>query len=170
MKKLILILFLISMPAYPHGGGEEAPPNVGPGKGIESYDEHDGMKLSKEAIKQFKIESNSLPSGTSWTLPKTAVVFSLAQTFIFKESDRVFQKVKVDVKPKDSLNVTISAKNLKAGDLVVVKGVPFLRVAEIDVTAGGEEDEHGHGKESDEHKENEKHEGHDEKDNHDQAH
>lgn len=134
---LLLIAYVGHLPfclAHDHGGGD---PSVGKGKGVESYDEHEGFKLSKEAIKRLDILTKTIPLESC---KEAEVVAWLDQKEIFILRGQNFKSAKAD------------CSEIKTGDQVVIKGASFLRVIEMNLTPG-EEDEH------DEHSE---HEGRDE--------
>lgn len=115
---------------------EAAGANVGPDKGITSYDEHSGFTLSKEATKNFEIQTARLGGASPWPLPRTGLVVTGEDKSVFRMRKERFLRVDVEVLKKDKSQVTLRSKDLAPGDEVVVKGAGFLRVAEIDATSG----------------------------------
>ncbi len=115
---------------------EGAGANVGPDKGITSFDEHSGFTLTKEATKNFEIQTARLGSASPWTLPHTALVVTGEDKSVFRMRKERFLRVDVEVLKKDKNQITLRSKNLSLGDEIVVKGAGFLRVAEIDATSG----------------------------------
>jgi hypothetical protein len=55
---------------------EEGAKNVGPDKGILSFDEHDGFVLSKEALANFEIKSVIVKGKEPWSLPTTSLLLT----------------------------------------------------------------------------------------------
>lgn len=115
---------------------EEAPQNVGPDKGILTFSEKDGFTLSREAIRNFGIQTLTLGSGTSWNVAKSALLYSGDQVSVFRVRGGAYLRVPVRVEAKESTQVKISSRKLKEGDLIVNQGVAYLRIAELDVTSG----------------------------------
>ncbi len=115
---------------------EEAPKNVGPNKGIVSFDEREGFVLSKEATKNFKIEYATHQSASPWSLPKTALVMTRDDVSVFRSRKGKLLRVDVKVVTRTQTHAQITSKDLSAGDQVVIQGAGFLRVAELDATSG----------------------------------
>lgn len=120
---------------------EAASANVGPDKGLTSFDEHSGFTLSKEATKNFEIQTARLGNASPWTLPRAALVVTGEDKSVFRVRKERFLRVDVEILKKSKSQVTLRAKDLAPkglapGDEVVVSGAGFLRVAEIDATSG----------------------------------
>lgn len=110
--------------------------NVGPNKGIISYDEHDGFVLSPEAFKNFKVEYLTLQNAAPWSLPKAALVTTQEDRSVYRNRDGKLLRVDVSVVSKTKEHAQIKSDDLRPGDQIVVRGAEFLRVAELDVTSG----------------------------------
>lgn len=115
---------------------EEANPNVGPGKGILKFDEHDGFELSPEALKSFGIQSQLLKEVSSWELPVTCLLLTGEEKNVYRLREHAFKRVDIRILQKTDKTVRIESKDLKSGDSVVIQGVGFLRVVELDATSG----------------------------------
>ena len=113
---------------------------MGPNKGIVSFDEREGFVLSKEAFQNFKIEYATLQGTSPWSVPKATLVLTRDDVSVFRHRNGKLLRVDVKVTSKNHTknhsDAQIASKDLIAGDQVVVKGAPFLRVAELDVTSG----------------------------------
>jgi hypothetical protein len=122
--KILFCLFLIST-SFAHeeeGGG----PNIGKGKGVEAYSEHDGFKLSKEAVKRLGIETKAINFPVC-DLKGIQIVSALDRKEIFVLRGESYKSVE----PK--------CAEVKLNDRGVIKGADFLRVIEMDLTSGDDE-------------------------------
>ena len=136
--KFILITLLIAAPAFGHGDAEST--STGKGKGVESFDEHDGFVLSKEANKRLDIQAQLPSTGKSCDFKAAQIVSTLGKKVVFV------------VRNGKYLSIPTECSSLQAGDRIVSKGADFLRVIQMDLQSGeeGEEnhddhkDEHGH--------------------------
>jgi hypothetical protein len=121
---------------------EEGAKNVGPDKGIISFDEHEGFVLSKEALANFDIKSVSVKGKEPWSLPTSALLLTGDEKNMYRLRGNTFKRIDIQIVRKDSNIVQIKSKDLQTGDSIVIQGVGFLRVAELDVTSG--ESGHSH--------------------------
>lgn len=154
MKLLFIILFSLNALAHDEGGGGAS---IGKGKGVESYDEHDGFSLAEAAIKRIGIKVEAIEVSTKCNLKSAQIVSSLSEKKIYIKRGINFKGVR------------IKCESLKQGDLVVVKGAEFLRVIEMDLTGGeGEHEEEGNSEETHAPNQKEKHsDKHSEEEHHD---
>lgn len=125
-----------------HGGDEEEAKNVGPEKGVTSFDEEAGFKISQEATKTFSIEKLSLNGSGPWTVPVSAILFTSEDKSVYRVRKDFFKRVDVQILRKDKNSAVIQSSDLASGDTLVTKGASSLRVAELDVTSG--ESGHSH--------------------------
>ena len=121
---------------------EEGSINVGPDKGVISFDEHDGFVLSKEALANFEIKSVILKGKEPWSLPTASLLLTGDEKNMYRLRENAFKRIDIQIVRKEPSVVQIKSKDLQAGDSIVIQGVGFLRVAELDVTSG--ESGHGH--------------------------
>lgn len=135
--------------AHAHGGeegvhgAEEGNPGVGPEKGILTADEHTGIKLSLEATKTFELKTEKLTGSGPWRLPKAALVLAGEERNLYRFRDGFYKRVDFTSVQESSEGMTINSKDLKAGDEIVVKGLGFLRIAEL-AAFGGAPEGHSH--------------------------
>lgn len=115
--------------------------NVGENKGITVFDEHDGFKLSSEAIKNFELKTVPVQGKGPWTVPAEAILLSGEETNIYRVRDGFYKRI--DFTFVDKKQRRIQSKNLHEGDAIVVSGLGFLRTAEI-VASGGAPEGHSH--------------------------
>ncbi len=128
-----------------HGHGEEEEveaKNVGPEKGITSFDEEIGFKMSPEALKTFSVEKIVLNGSGPWKLPATTLLVTGEDKSVYRVRNETFKRIDVTVLSKNKDEAVVQSDDLKAGDSVVTKGVGDIRVAEVDVTSG--ESGHSH--------------------------
>ncbi|QDK44656.1 hypothetical protein DOM22_05515 [Bdellovibrio sp. ZAP7] len=128
---------------YGHGEREEEGSNVGPDKGITVADEHDGIKLSDEAEKNFELKIMTLIGNASWEVPVSALLTSGEEINIYRVRNGFYKRIDFDLISKNATHMKISSKDLAKGDGVVTSGVGFLRTAEL-AASGGASEEHGH--------------------------
>lgn len=132
--KFILIFIFTSFFVSAHEAGETEV-QVGPGKAVEAFDKAKGIKLSEKAIKNLNIQTKKL---TSAQAPASAILATQDRTSVFVKQNEWFRSV--------------STKEVKPGDEVVIQGAALLRVALVNVSSDSEEEEHHEGEE---HNENE---------------
>jgi hypothetical protein len=133
MKKIIMSLCIGMFPLLGFAHGDAAPAGVGPGKGVESYDEHEGFVLSKEAIRNFELKSRAVLNGLKCDLSGLEIVQVLNEKKVYRIRDSKIS------------SVSINCKNFTGNDEGVIHGAPFLRVVEMDLQQSeGEEEEEGH--------------------------
>lgn len=124
-----------------HGEEAEAK-NVGPEKGITSFDEDAGFKMSTEALKTFSVEKISLNGAGPWTVPSASLLITNEDKSVYRVRNEIFKRIDVTVLSKNKTQAVIQSDELTAGDGLVTKGVGDIRVAEVDVTSG--ESGHSH--------------------------
>ncbi|MEK2646329.1 hypothetical protein [Bdellovibrio sp. BCCA] len=146
MKKILVV---ICMAIYgwavvaSEGHDHEENASVGPDKGIISFDEHDGFKLSSEAIKNFDLKTVALKGSNPWEVPANAVLYSGEEVNVYRLRDGFYKRIDFDLISKNGSQIKIKSKDLQTGDELVVQGVGFLRTAEI-VASGGAPEGHSH--------------------------
>jgi hypothetical protein len=118
---------------------EEANPGVGPEKGILSADEHEGFKLSPEAIKSFELQHQKLNGPSPWKLPRTALLLAGEERNIYRVREGNYKRIDFKVLKDAPDSMTIESSDLKTGDEVVIKGLGFLRIAELSAFGGAPE-------------------------------
>lgn len=126
-----------------HGHESESASAVGQEKGIIAANEKDGFKISPEATKNFKIQTMSLPSGSTWSVPSTAIAYSAREVNVYRFRDGFYKRIDFKLLSKEGNSRRISSTDLRAGDAVVISGLGFLRVAEI-AAFGGAPEGHAH--------------------------
>lgn len=143
MMKFYILMLFASATAFASGdhGAEES---AKIGKGVIAYDEHDGFKLSPEAIKQFAFTYKKVEKNGTITLSKESVAFVLDETQVYLLINGFYKVVDVQIVSKSKNEITVKSEELKTGTDVVTSGVTFLRVITMDLNAG-EESGHGHG-------------------------
>ena len=126
-----------------HGEEAEAEAkNVGPEKGITSFDEETGFKMSAEALKTFSVEKIALNGAGPWTVPSSSLLITNEGKSVYRVRNETFKRIDVVVLSKNKTQAVIQSDELGAGDGLVTKGAGDIRVAEVDVTSG--ESGHSH--------------------------
>lgn len=121
------------------GGGD----NVGPDKGILEASGEDGIKLSKEAISNFDIKAQKLSGQGPWSIPISARLQSGEEINIYRVRGDFYKRIDFVTITKSETILTVRGPELKDGDQIVVKGVGFLRIAEL-AAFGGAPEGHSH--------------------------
>lgn len=109
------------------------------------HDEHQEEKplqLSAEAEKTLGIRLGELkPSSAthSFSVPKTAMVEFQDKHAVFVKRGKVYEFIPVQVTSEKEGQITLQSNKLKAGDAVVIQGVPLLRIAHLEATGQGGE-------------------------------
>lgn len=115
---------------------------VGPDKGILAASQSEGFKLSPEAEKNFGL-SRTKVSSESIELPKSAIVTSVAEINVFRYRNGFYKRVEFSEMNRSQDKVRIRSKEIRPGDEIVIKGLGFLRIAEI-AAFGGAPEGHSH--------------------------
>lgn len=123
--------------------GEEENSQIGPGKGIVSASEDEGIQISPQAEKNFEIQRVKVPSQIQFDLPKSAVVTAGTEVNLYRYREGHYKRIDFDLVAKSNGKVTVKSKDLKVGDEVVVQGTGLLRIAEI-AAFGGAPEGHSH--------------------------
>jgi hypothetical protein len=153
--KSLLILFSIFASAHEAG---ETRAQIGPGQAVESYDEHDGIKLSAKAIKALNIKTLASPMATRTAVPKSALLAVKEDKAVYVLRDGLFKFIPVTVESTQGETLKVASPDLKDGDQIVVSGLALLRVTHLNLVGSGKEEHDDHG-DGEEHKA-EEHENH----------
>ena len=144
MSALLLVLALLSPVMIASGedddhGGET---KLNPDAAVTAFDEHEGFKLGDKAVATLGVRFQALGAGSSWTLPKSALVRIKHTTGVYRRAEGWIAFVLVQVSPTKGDSAQVRSSDLQEGDEVAVQGVPFLRMTEADLTS--EEVGHSH--------------------------
>ncbi len=164
MRMIVLILFFYGFNVSAHEAGETQA-EIGPGKAVEAYDEHDGLKLSEKAKINLGIKTIPAPSSKTVRLKKESVVEIRDEAGIYILRSNWFQFVAVTLSKTKGGEFLVETKELKPTDEIVVKGVALLRVAHINLISSEpeeheESEKHEHADKDEKGEEHEKHEDH----------
>lgn len=122
---------------------EEFSSSVGPGNAVTAANPETGFQLSDEAFKTLGIKTQALPGNN--TFPKQAIVYFKDETGVYRQRDGWYKLIegKAESQGNRVRFVPHNRQDLRAGDQIVVDGVPLLRVAELDAFSSGDAG-HGH--------------------------
>jgi len=128
-----------------HDEGEEAEEGgkVGPDKGIIEANERLGFKLSPEALKNFDLKTIALKSDGPWKIPTSAVVRAGEEVNLFRLRGGFFKRIDFETLNKSGQTITVDSDDMREGDVIVVSGLGFLRIAEL-AAFGGVSEGHSH--------------------------
>lgn len=124
-------------------GHEEGSSQVGPEKGILEASEKDGIKLSPEALMNFELKTKELAGSGPWNIPISARLLAGEEVNLFRLRDGFYRRIDFSIVKRNGNGMTVSSKDLKAGDSIVIEGIGFLRIAEI-TAFGGAPEGHSH--------------------------
>lgn len=140
--KIFLMLGLLAGSAFASDDHEaEGGARTGPTKAVLEASAERGLKLSDKAVKRLGLKTTRL--GADMRVPAGAVLYFKEESGVYVSRGGWYKLVEVEVAAKTKDAVTVEARSLKAGELVVTSGASRLRVAELDVL-GDEEVGHGH--------------------------
>jgi hypothetical protein len=128
-----------------HEGEEETSSSVGPGNAVTEADHETGFKLSDKALRTLALELAPIRPQASYTLPKTAIVYFKDEAGVYRLREGRFKLIEGDAEAQaDKILFTPEPKDaFQRGDQIVIKGVPLLRVTELDAF-GGSGEGHAH--------------------------
>lgn len=128
---------------HEEGEEEESSSSVGPGNAVTAANPETGFQLSEAALKTLGIRTQALLANN--TFPKQAIVYFKDETGVYRLRDGWYKLIEGDTEPQaNRIRFTPHKRqDLRAGDQVVIEGVPLLRVTELDAFSSGEAG-HGH--------------------------
>lgn len=135
---LTLVLSLVSLPAT-----AEESDRFGPGKGVLAANERDGLRLGAEAAKNFAIVAKELAGPGPWRVPRAAVLSALEETNLYRLRDSFYKRIDFTELSREGSEILVKSEALRPGDAIVVSGVGFLRLAELNAL-GAEPAGHAH--------------------------
>lgn len=151
MKQAFLIFLAIGLFSFgyvakaheDHEHGNEERENIGPGKGIISASEEEGIQISPQAEKNFGIERQEVISSDPIEIPKSAVITTGMEINVYRYRKQHYQRIDIDIIKKSGQQVLIKSRHLKPGDEIVIRGMGLLRIAEL-AAFGGAPESHSH--------------------------
>lgn len=122
---------------------EESSSSVGPENAVTAANPEAGLQLSDEAFKTLGIKTQPLPADNIF--PKQAIVYFKDETGVYRLRDGWYKLIEGEAESQGNrVRFTPHKRqDLRAGDQIVVDGVPLLRVAELDAFSSGDAG-HGH--------------------------
>lgn len=112
------------------------------------HDEHanevsaEGFKLNDASVKTFGLVNLSY-SAPSVVVTKEAIFKGLNEVNLYRLRNGFYKRVDFKILSQNKNDFRVSSPDLAAGDQIVVKGIGFLRIAEI-AASGGLSDSHSH--------------------------
>jgi len=126
-----------------HKDHAEENTQVGPDKGITEASEKDGIKISQAAERNFDIERIKVHSSGPILISKKAIVTSGDEVNLYRFRNGYYKRIDFSIANKVGDQISVTSKELKAGDEIVIRGMGYLRVAEI-AAFGGAPEGHSH--------------------------
>lgn len=130
MKHFLITLILTSssLVIAEEGGHKD---RVGPGKAVLEASEQQGIKLSDKALNSLKLKLQPV-AGSELSIPKNALIRFQDFLAVYRLRDGWFRLVEIEPKLYGN-QATITSKELKTGDQIVVHNGGLLRVVELDI-------------------------------------
>lgn len=122
---------------------EEESSQIGPDSGILEANQKSGFKISPEAEKNFGIVRVKVSANGTLEIPKKAIVTTLSEVNVFRYQDGFYKRVDFQEVKRTPTGLVIKSDELKSTDEVVIRGLGFLRIAEI-AAFGGAAEGHSH--------------------------
>lgn len=125
---------------HEEGGEEEMSSNIGPGFAVTEADHEKGFKLSEKAVKTLGLEWKPIQALPSLVLPQSSVVHFKDEAGVYRLREGWIKLIEGDaqVEGDKAFFMPNGKSQFKTGDQVVVRGVPLLRVTELDAFSGSE--------------------------------
>lgn len=132
VKSSTILLFTLFL-SLAHAEEGEAPKNrFGPGKAVIEAKEASGIKLSEKATRNLEFQLAKVTQTGSVAVPPAAIIKFQDFFAIYRKREGWFKMLEVEPRSSNGM-VTISSKELKAGDEVVITNADLLRVVDLDV-------------------------------------
>jgi hypothetical protein len=126
-----------------HGEEQEASSSVGPGNAVPEANSETGFKLSEKALRTLGLQLETIQPQNTYTLSRSAIVYFKDEAGVYRLRDGWFKLVQGDTEAQGSQVRFTPKESFQNGDQIVVKGVPLLRVADLDAF-GGSGEGHAH--------------------------
>lgn len=134
MKTIFLsICFLILAPLALADGDHSAPATS---DGAAKLLEDGEFTLAPKAEKRMGIEWMTLKGNGPWKVPADSLVKIKFITAAYRKFEGRITLVVLTETRKEGNVVIISSPDLADGDLLAIKGVKYLRLAEVDISSG----------------------------------
>ena len=112
---------------HDHQGGGKV---IGVGKAIESVDEKNGFKLSKEAIKSLKLKLQTV-DGDEFQISKETLVTSKNLKGLYRFRAGFFKFLPLKLIKEVNGNYIVKVIGVEFGDQIVTNGVGLLKVTDV---------------------------------------
>lgn len=134
MKSFFLITCLLVHSQLALADGDHSAPATA--DGAAKLLEDGEFQLTPKAEKRMGIEWLTLKGDGPWKVPVDALVKVKFTTSAYRKFEgRITLVILTDTKREGNF-VTISSPDLADGDLLAIKGVKYLRLAEVDISSG----------------------------------
>jgi hypothetical protein len=133
------LLFLSAAYSICFAEEEVKSPASGPGKAVLEASKEEGIRLSEKAkatigIKTIKVASN-------FQIPGTALIHERGEFGVYVKRGEWFKYIEVEVEKPSSPIVKIESLKVHVGDEIVVSDVSLLRLAELNLSSSGGEND-----------------------------
>jgi len=136
MKKIILksiLILSVLQPSFAFAEEGEAPKTrVGPGKAVLEATMENGIRLSEKAANNLELRLSPIQRNGTITIPTAALVKFQDFYAVYRKRDGWFKMIEVEPLVTNGTS-TVSSKDLKMGDEIVIENAELLRVVDLDV-------------------------------------
>lgn len=133
----VSFLFLL-VPFISVAEEEVKSPSVGPDRAVIAASKDDGIRLSEKAKAKIGIKTTKIT--TNFQIPASALVHERAEFGVYVKKGEWFKYIEVELGNQSSSNVRIESPKIRVGDEIVVSDVALLRLAELNLSNGGDND------------------------------
>lgn len=130
----VSLLFLL-MPFMSIAEEEVKSPSVGSDRAVIAASKEDGIQLSEKA--KAKIGIKTMKMTANFQIPASALVHERAEFGVYVKKGEWFKYIEVEVEKPSSANVRIETPKIHVGDEIVISDVALLRLAELNLSNGG---------------------------------
>lgn len=133
MKSIFLILTVLALQC--RAEEEIKSPASGPGKAVLETLKEQGFRLSEKAKSTVGIKTIKLTA--NFQIPGSALIHERGEFGVYIKKGEWFKYIEVEVEKPFATNVKIESSKIHIGDEIVILGVSLLRLAELNLSSGG---------------------------------
>lgn len=143
MRLVLSIIGITLILALPAGTEESADGKASSKieKAVSAFDLRFGMKFTSKALTNMGLRLVGLTGKDAHRLPVGSLVHYQDKVGVYRLRDGWFKLIPVSAAPVTKLDAMVSSTELRPGDQVVTSGAAFLRLAELDIEGGAEDND-----------------------------
>ena len=111
----------------------------GPGKAVLETSKEQGFRLSEKAKSTIGIKTMKLTA--SFQTPGSALIHERGEFGVYIKKGEWFKYIEIEVEKPFAQNIKIDSSKIHVGDEIVVSDVSLLRLAELNLSGGGSDND-----------------------------